>query len=91
MKSGWLDADFGHQLGKGVLYFADWEKLTIREFDPSTEKWSELDEPSIEPLKDICELKFFDSSICLYGFGKKIGHWMEWKIQKTKMHAEFES
>jgi hypothetical protein len=91
MKSGWLETDNGHQLGKGVLCFTDWKKLTISEFNPSTEKWSELDQSSLDFLKDICEVKFFNSSICLYGFGKKVGHWMEWKIQKTKMHAEFES
>ena len=34
---------------------------------------------------------FFDSTVSLCGFGKKSGHWREWKMIKTKMHAEFES
>lgn len=59
-------------------------------FDPHSEKWLHLNEPAIEPLKDICEVKYDDSSICLYGFGKHLGYWLEWKIQKAKMHAEFD-
>jgi len=74
-----------------ILYFNDWESLTISRFDPHTEKWSHLNESTIEPLKDLCEVKFADSTICLYGFGKQTGHWVEWKIRKAKMHAEFDA
>ena len=86
----WLDIDGGSQLGKGVLYFNDWENLSISRFNPHTEKWSDANESAIEPLKDLCEVKFVGSTICLYGFGAQIGHWMEWRIQKAKMHAEFD-
>ncbi len=50
-----------------------------------------MNEFEVEHLKDLCEVKFEDSTILLYGFGKQTGHWMEWKIQKMKMHAEFDS
>lgn len=90
MEGGWLDEDDGSLLGKGVLYFNDWENLSINRFDPHTEKWSHLNELAIEPLRDLCEIKIVDSIICLYGFGKQTGHWMEWKYQKSRMHAEFE-
>ena len=91
VEGGWLDIDGGIQLGKGVLYFDDWENFSISSFDPYTEQWSYLNELAIEPLKDLCEVKFSDSVIYLYGFGKQTGHWMEWKIQKAKMHAEFDT
>lgn len=91
VEGAWLDLDGGSQLGRGVLYFDDWENLSISRFDLHTEKWSHLNESAIEPLKDLCEVKFADSTICLYGFGKETGHWMEWKIQKAKMHAEFDT
>jgi hypothetical protein len=90
ISGGWLDTNGGQQLGRGVLHFKNWEKLTISRYYSDTEKWAQLDESTIEPLKDICEMNFSDSSICLYGFGKQIGLWMEWKIQKPKMYAEFE-
>ena len=89
IEGAWLDMDGGSQLGKGILYFNDWENLSISRFDPNIEKWSDLNESSVEPLKDICEMKFNDSTISLYGFGKKTGHWMGWEIRKAKMHAEF--
>ena len=85
-----LDINGGSLLGKGILYFKDWENLSMSWFDPNTEKWLDVNEAAIEPLKDLCEVKFVDSTIYLYGFGKQFGYWMEWKIQKTKMHAEFE-
>ena len=90
VEGAWLDIDGGYQLGRGILYFNDWVNLIISRFDPGTEKWSHLKESAIEPLKDLCEVKFADFTVCLYGFGKQTGHWMEWKIQKAKMHAEFD-
>lgn len=87
----WINIDGGYQLGKGVLYFNKWEHLSIKRLNPNTEKWSNVSELIIEHLKDICEVKFSDSAICLYGFGKQIGHWMEWKILKATMHAEFDA
>lgn len=90
IEGGWLNIGRGSLLGEGVLYFEDWENLIISRFDPFTEKWSDVNKPAIEPLKDLCDVKFSDSTICLYGFGKNTGHWMEWKIQKAQVHAEFE-
>jgi len=87
----WFISNDISQLGKGILFFNDWERLTINRYNPNTEEWSTINELTIEPLQDICEMKFFDSTICLYGFGKKIGYWMEWKIYKTKIRAEFDS
>jgi hypothetical protein len=68
ISGGWLDTNGGQQLGRGVLHFKNWEKLTIRRYYSDTEKWAQLDESTIEPF----------------------GLWMEWKIQKAKMYAEFE-
>ncbi len=91
VEGAWLDINGGFELGKGVLCFSNWEDLSISRFDPCAEKWSNISEVKVEPLKDLCEVRFDDSTICLYGFGKQIGHWMEWKIQKAKMHAEFDA
>ncbi len=85
----WLDRNEGSELGKGILFFNDWESLSIRRFDPLKEKWS-VDEFPIEQLRDICDFKFIDSTIYLCGFGKEKGQWIEWKIVNAKMHAEFE-
>lgn len=90
IEGAWLDLNGGCQLGRGILYFNDWEDFSINRFDPQTEKWSHINASDVDPLKDICEVKFSDTFICLYGFGKQIGHWLEWKIQKAKMHAEFD-
>ncbi len=90
VEGGWLNTGGGSLLGKGILYFDDWESLLISRFDPFTQGCSEIKELPIEPLKDVCEQKFLDSMIYLYGFGKVSGYWMEWKIQKAKVHAEFE-
>ncbi|MBX3719771.1 MAG: hypothetical protein KF898_09010 [Parachlamydiales bacterium] len=84
VEGAWLEINGGSHLKKGVLFFNDWESFLIRRFDPYTKKWSEVNEYAIEPLKDLCEVKFTDSAIYLCGFGKQISHWMEWKIQKAK-------
>jgi hypothetical protein len=87
----WLDIADGILLGEGTLFFDAWENLLITRFDPITEKWSNIMEGdfSFESLKDICEVKVFDSTIFLCGFGRKSGKWMEWKIINARMHAEF--
>lgn len=92
VEGAFLDIDEGFLLGRGVLYFNDWVNFSVRRFDPHTEKWSNVALLGVEHLKDLCEVKFRDSSILLCGFGKGIiGHWMEWEIHKAKMHAEFDS
>lgn len=90
IEGAWLDLKDGIQLGKGFLCFQDWESFSMNRFDPHTEKWFTINELKVEPLKDICEMKFTDHAVYLYGFGKQIGQWTEWKIQKAKMHAEFD-
>ena len=91
VEGAWLDINEGIKLGKGILFFNEWESLSINRFNSSTKRWSMVDESSLEPLRDLCEVKFFDCTISLSGFGKKFGQWMEWKIVKATMHAEFES
>ena len=91
VEGAWLDIDGGYQLGKGTLYFNDWENLVVSNYDPDTEQWLIINNPSIDPLKDLCEFKFNGKSIYLYGFGKNTGHWIEWKIQNTKMSAKFDA
>ncbi|NGX46713.1 MAG: hypothetical protein K1000chlam3_00074 [Chlamydiae bacterium] len=91
IEGAWLDVDGGSQLGRGILYFNDWENFLVSRFDPDTEQWLLINVFDIEPLKDLCEVKFNNETICLYGFGKRTGHWIEWKIQKTKMCAEFDT
>lgn len=78
-------------LGKCVLFFSDWESLTITRFNPVTETWMlvPVENADSEYLKYICESKFFDSSVCLSGFDEK-NQQLEWKIINTKMYAEFE-
>lgn len=89
VEGAWLDIDGGTKLGKGVLFFKGWESLAINRFNPITEKWSLVEEVSPETLRDLCEIKFFDASISLSGFGKTLGQWMEWRISNVDMHAEF--
>ncbi len=92
IEGAWLEVDGGSLLGKGVLCFYDWADFSISRFDPYIKNWSKVEElTNVEPLKDLCEMKFANSIIYLYGFGKQIGYWMEWKIQKPKMYAEFDS
>lgn len=86
----WLDMEKGQELGKGVLFFDDWENLSIHAFNPTSEKWITIDIEEFEPLKDICEAKFNESTVQLFGFSKYLGLWIEWKIENAKMHAEFE-
>lgn len=89
VSGAWLDVTGGQELGKGCLYFADWEDFSIHRYDSLNEKWSNVSAMNIDPLKDICEIKFDDSSICLFGFTKQYGQWTEWRIKKSKMSAEF--
>lgn len=91
VEGAWLEENGGKRLGKGILFFNNWESLTINRFDPVAETWSLVEIVHPEHLKDLCEIKFFNSNVSLCGFGEKIGQWLEWKIVNTKMHAEFES
>ena len=91
VEGAWLEANGGTKLGKGVLFFNDWVSISISKFDPSIEKWVSVEESTPEMLRDLCEVKFFNSNVSLCGFGRNSGQWLEWKITHTKMSAEFES
>lgn len=87
IEGAWLEED---QLGRGSLYFHAWENLSIRKYDSAADKWSSLHGSAIEPLEDLCEVVFADTTVCLSGFGTKSGQWVEWTIQNAQMHAEFD-
>ena len=89
IEGAWLDVEGGMQLGKGTLFFYGWENLQISRFDPITEKWSIIGGASDEILRDLPDVSFSESITCLYGFGRSSGQWMEWKITRVKMRAEF--
>jgi hypothetical protein len=76
-------------LGKGILYFNNWDCLTIDRFNPHCDSWSRLNESEAESLKDLCEVDFSCSIVFLSGFGRQTGQWLEWKIINAKMRAEF--
>ncbi len=84
------DVEDGILLGRGILFFSAWESLSIRKFDAATETWSDLNELTAEYLRDLCEVEFLDSSVSLCGFSKQSDQWLEWKIARAQMHAEFE-
>lgn len=90
VEGAWLKIDGGKELGKGFLFFSEWESLSINSFHPIAETWSLVKEDSTERLKDLCRVQFNDLFVSLAGFGDEEGHWMEWKIVKPKMYAEFE-
>lgn len=89
IEGAWLDISGGQKLGKGILFFNDWDEIEIKVFDHENKRWLDLDQSSINQLKDICEIKFLDNSLYLYGFDKKSHLWMECKIVGSKMHSEF--
>lgn len=84
-----LDIDKGRLLERGVLFFSDWESITITIYDVCTNTLSVLEGPHVPSLEDLCEVIFSDQLASLRGFGFKSG-WMEWNLVKPKMHAEFE-
>ena len=90
IEGAWLDENGGTRLGKGKLFFNNWDSLLINRFNSIRETWSAVDELSAEPLRNLCEFKFYNDTVFLSGFGKTLGQWMEWKIVNAKMHAEFE-
>lgn len=79
------------KLGKGIICFNNWLSLKVSRFDPHLDKWMLLENYSLEPLKDICEINFSDSTVFLFGFGRRLGHWIQWEIIEPNMYAEFES
>lgn len=87
MKSVWLEENDEKRLGKGILFFNNWESISVNKLDPVTKAWVMVENIYPEHLKYLFEFKIFNSSICLYGFGKKSQ--LEWKIINTQMHAEF--
>jgi len=87
---GYLSLGNGVDLGAGVLYFNDWDSISIRRYIYSSKLWLSVTDTDPEQLKDLCEVKFTNSEVFLCGFGKKEGDWLEWRIINTKMHAEFE-
>lgn len=73
-------------LGRGFLYFYEWSNLSIKRFNSNSNAWINID---MEPLKDICDIKFSNSTISLYGFGAITNNWLELQIHHAKIYAEF--
>ena len=90
LDGAYLDLEEGMELGPGILFFDDWKNFTIRAFDAISDKWTDIDNENFEPLREICEFKFTDSTINLYGFTKHSSKWVEWNIESAKIQAEFE-
>lgn len=85
VEGAYLDENEGQLLGKGTLFFNEWEDISFRKYDFNADTWSVVNESDFEPLKDICEEKFDGSTVYLCGFGKLSGQWMEYKIQNAKI------
>lgn len=85
VEGGWLDTDRieGHELGKGILFFSDWDFIFIKRHNAQIKEG--LPEGR---LNDLCEVIFSNSIVFLSGFGPD--DWIEWIMIKPKMHAEFE-
>lgn len=90
VEGAWLDINGGMLLNKGILFFSDWDFLSISRYDNLLEKWIEVEINNAEELRDLCEVNWLNPNVCLCGFSKQLGDGMEWKIFNTKMHAEFE-
>lgn len=73
-------------LGQGFIYFYEWDHLSIRAFNSTNNSWIDT---GVEPLKDICEIKFSNSIVSIYGFGATTNNWLELQIHHGKMYAEF--
>lgn len=90
IEGAWLEENGGELLGRGILFFHNWESISIHRFNSDTRTWTLIDNTS-ENLTDLCEVNFFNSDVSLFGFGTKTGKWLEWRIKHTEAHAEFES
>lgn len=90
VEGAWLEMGEGVRLGRGVLFFNNWEYLTINKFDTYKNIWSPIEIEAFEPLKDLCEVKFNNCIVLLSGFGKETGQWLEWKISNPQVSAAFE-
>lgn len=91
VEGAWLDVNGGVLLNKGVLFFSDWDSISISRYDNDLEKWVEVEINNAEELRDLCEVIWSNSNVHLCGFSRQLGDWTEWKIFNTKMHAEFET
>ena len=88
VEGAWLDENGGEMLGRGILFFSNWDFLSINRFDSDTNTLTPL-ENIPEYLTDLCEADFLNSDVSLCGFGEKTGKWLEWRLKHTEMHAEF--
>jgi len=76
MTGAWLNGP----VGKGDLILSHWRALQQRRFASGKNLWLEIPHGSEEPLKDICEFIIDDDIICLRGFGKNSGEWIEMRF-----------
>ena len=90
LEGAWWNADGGMLLGRGSLVFYEWEGIAVRKYDMISRNWMDVGEGLVEPLKDLPDMTFSDATVYLFGFAKKSGQWMEWKIVRPKMYADFE-
>lgn len=89
VEGAWLDCDRGGKLRNGVLHLRDWKKVVVKSFDPSSKKWTPVNNFLLALLKNLPEVDFSPSLVRLCGFSKQTGLWVEWAICDAKVTAEF--
>lgn len=90
LEGAWLDFDEGHKLGKGIITIDSWKEIHVRTYNSQTDSWTIEDPRQTDVLRDLCEVKYGESSVTLYGFGKMHGLWMEWQFIHPVIYADFE-
>ncbi len=80
----------GKELGNGTLIFKSWRNLEIWQYDSDLNTWVKMHFDAFECVKNICELIVGKNQICIQGFGKKSGKWLEYRIHSPQVQLEFE-
>ncbi len=57
VEGAWLDGK-EIELGKGTLYFEDWQNLNVEKYVYELDRWVEIKDLKTETLVDICEVTF---------------------------------
>jgi hypothetical protein len=76
------------KLGMGTIKIFDWKKIAISMYDSKGQKWVNLGESNWDNLKEICEIEL-NETLCLKGFGKRTGQWIQFDILSPKIDINF--
>ena len=87
LSGAYLDTDPLTIFNQAIIKISDWSTFTVRCYNSNTDTWNEIENIEEDSITMISEFEYTETILCLRGFGKKGGCWMEYTFENFKLEV----